>query len=275
MKRLSHHSAKPSHYNQEAKYYDHFNEKNSILINKTIEKILKKYNVKTVFDMACGTGSQVFWLTKHKYQVVGADINSKMLTIAKNKAKKEKLNIKFIQGDMRNLKVGQFDSVITISNAIGHLTKDDFESAMQTIHGNLNNSGLFIFDIFNLSYLLKADNITKLTIDWQTKHENTTAREIQYSTISKEGILASYDIYHEQKGSGKTKISNAVQTLQVYSVKQLKMMLQRNGFKVLQQCNCDGSRFSKFKSERILIIARSIKKRVPIIIKHKLAKNVN
>ncbi len=132
-----------------------------------------------------------------------------MLNIAKNKAKKEKLNIKFIQGDMRTTKVGKFDAVITIFNAVGHLTKHDFESAMQNIHANLNDGGRYIFDIFNLSYLLKDDNITKLTIDWQTKSENTTAREIQYSTISYDGVLASYDIYHEQRGSNKPKIANA------------------------------------------------------------------
>lgn len=132
-----------------------------------------------------------------------------MLNIAKNKAKKEKLNIKFIQGDMRTTKVGKFDAVITIFNAVGHLTKHDFESAMQNIHANLNDGGRYIFDIFNLSYLLKDDNITKLTIDWQTKSENTTAREIQYSTISYDGVLSSYDIYHEQRGSNKPKIANA------------------------------------------------------------------
>ncbi|MES2142594.1 MAG: class I SAM-dependent methyltransferase [Pseudomonadota bacterium] len=256
MKNLPHHSAKPSHYNKEVKYYDNFNEKNSILINQTIEKILKKYKVKTVFDLTCGTGSQVFWLDKRGYEIVGADFNLKMLKIAKSKAKKGKLNIKFIPGDMRTTKAGKFDAVITIANAVGHLTKHDFKRTMQNIRKNLNDSGLYIFDIFNLSYLLKDNNITKLTIDWQKKSENTTAREIQYSTISCDGILASYDIYHEQIGSNKTKISKAFQTLQVYSAKQLKEMLQKNGFKVLQQCNIDGSRFSEGKSDRILTIAR-------------------
>ena len=37
-----HSSAKPSHYNKEAEHYDEFNEKNSELINHTIENIFKK-----------------------------------------------------------------------------------------------------------------------------------------------------------------------------------------------------------------------------------------
>ncbi|MDA8561530.1 hypothetical protein N9L02_00270 [Gammaproteobacteria bacterium] len=78
---------------------------------------------------------------------------------------------------------------------------------------NLNDNGLYIFDIFNINYLLYKDNITKLTIDWLKKSGNTTAREIQYSTIDNNGTLASYEIYHQQKGDNKPKITIDFQTL--------------------------------------------------------------
>jgi len=255
MKSIPHISAKPSHYNKEAQHYDAFNEKNLILINRLMETILKKYHVKTVLDLTCGTGSQVFWLTKRGYDVVGLDINAAMLNIAKDKAKKQKLDIKFIKGDMRITKAGKFDAVITIFNSIGHLTKGDFEKAIKNIHENLNDRGIYLFDIFNISYLLKDDNITKLTIDGQKKSGNITAREIQYSTISNDGVLASYDIYHEQIGSNQPKITKAFQTLQIYSAKQLKHILEKNGFKVLRQCGIDGSRFYEYKTDRIVTIA--------------------
>lgn len=256
MKPAKHFSAKPSHYNKEAPHYDAFNENKSAVINKLIESVFKKYHIKTVLDLSCGTGSQVFWLAERGFDVKGYDINAKMLQIAKDKAKKEKLDLKFIKGDMRTTQAGQFDAVITIFNAVGHLTQKDFEIAIRNIHKNLKNKGLYIFDIFNLSYLLKDDNITKLTVDWQTKSDDTTAREIQYSTINEEGILASYDIYHEQKKDRDPKITNAYQTLQIYSAKQLKSMLEKNGFKVLRQCDIDGSRFYEQKSNRIVTIAK-------------------
>lgn len=256
MKTPSHTSANPSHYNKEALHYDTLNEKKSALINKTIEKILEKYKVKTVLDLTCGTGSQVFWLAKHGYKVVGSDMNAKMLKIAKDKAQKEKLDVKLIKGDVRTTQIGEFDVVITIFNAIGHLTKRDFEKSMRNIRANLNRHGLYIFDIFNLSYLLAGDNITQLTIDWQEKYRNTTVREIQYSTIDQDGILASYDIYHQKIGLNRPTISKAFQTLQVYSAKQLKEMLQKNGFKILRQCDVDGSRIYETKTERILTIAQ-------------------
>ena len=258
MQTSSHSSAKSSHYNEEAEHYDEFNEKNSETTNHLIEKILKKYRVKTVLDLTCGTGSQVFWLAKRGYEVVGSDINSKMLKIARNKAKKEKIDVKFLKGDMRTFHVGQFDAVITIFNAVGHLTKLDFEKAMRNIHKNLKNGGLYIFDINNLSYLIKDNQITALTIDWQKIAGDIKIRTVQYSTIGKDGILASYTISYAQKGSKKQKISRSKQTLQVYTSKQLREMLSRNGFKVLSQCGMDGSKLSESKSDRIVTIAKKL-----------------
>jgi 2-polyprenyl-3-methyl-5-hydroxy-6-metoxy-1,4-benzoquinol methylase len=255
---VTHSSAKPSHYDEESLHYDAFNEENSKVINRLIEKICAEYKVSSILDLTCGTGSQVFWLARHGYKVVGSDINQKMLKLAKARALKEKLDIQFVEGDMRTSVLGKFDAVVTIFNAIGHLTKQDFELAMQNIHSNLNYRGLYIFDIFNLSYLLEGNNITKLTIDEQRVTGDMVAREIQYSTIDAEGILASYDIYHRQQGSSEPEISTAFQTLQVYSAGQLKNMLQRNGFEVLDQCDVDGATFIESASERIFTVARKI-----------------
>lgn len=258
MKHTPHKSAKSSHYDEQAKDYDAFNEKNSQETNRTIDKILKKHRVKSVLDLTCGTGSQVFWLHHRGYQVFGSDISANMLKVARSKAKKAKLAIPFHKGDMRTSKFGKFDAVLSIFNAVGHLTKSDFEKAMRNIHANLNQGGLYIFDINNLNYLLNANNITTLTIDWQTITNNTKSRVIQYSTIDHQGILASYTTSVTQKGNSKPKVTQDAQTLQVYSVKQLKEMLQRNGFKVVGQCGIDGKKFIDGKTERIVMIAKKI-----------------
>lgn len=256
MKSPAHISAKPSHYNKEADHYDLMNEKNSKKINQFIEKTLKKHSAENILDLSCGTGSQVFWLIKKGFNIVGVDINLKMLKIARKKAKNEGLKITFLKGDMRTTKVDNFDAVITIFNSIGHLTAEDFEHALQNIYANLKPGGLYIFDIFNLSYLLKEDNITKLSIDWLKRTGDLMTREIQYSTINHNGILASYDIYHEQRGNEPPKISKAFQTLQVYTRQQLSSLLEKNGFNVIQQCDIDGRAFQDELTERILTVAK-------------------
>lgn len=254
-KTSAHMSASSSHYDKEAASYDAFNEERSQVINKFIESVCKGHGVKTVLDVTCGTGSQVFWLAKRGYEVTGYDISEKMISIARQKAEKEELDVVFGVADMCTVQAGQFDAVLSIFNAVGHLTKDDFETAMKNIHTNLNPGGLYLFDIFNLDYLRADDNITKLTIDWLKREDDVVMREIQYSTISTDGVLASHDIYHRQEGDGEPEISTAFQTLQVYSAQQLREMLERNGFDVVKVYNVDGSSFDEIKSERMMLVA--------------------
>lgn len=256
MKNLTHTSALPSHYDNAAATYDRFNEENSRIINQAIAQILKKHNVLSVLDMTCGTGSQIIFLAGLGFKTSGSDINANMLQVAEDNIKKENLDIHLMQGDMRTLKVGKFDAVITIFNAIGHLTKSDFEKAIKNVSENLKEGGIYIFDIFNLDYLLESNNITKLTIDWQKVTDNTKIRDIQYSTINKEGVLASYTIHSEQHGTEKPKMSQSEQTLQVYTAQQLKDLLADNNFEVLDQTDVDGSPLNEKQTERILTVAQ-------------------
>ncbi len=260
MKTLKHTTAKASYYNTRAECYDEFNENNSRAINALLEKILKEHQVATVLDLTCGTGSQVFWLKDKGFEVVGSDISRRMLKIAKQKAKLKQLKIKFLQGDCRTVHAGRFDAAITIFNAIGHLTREDFKLTIQNINRNLNPSGLYIFDIFNLDYLKAGNNITKLTGDWMAVSDGQKFREIQFSTISDDGILASYSTYVYQDGNeSPTKVSKGYEnTLQVYGSAELQGLLKENGFVVLAQTDINGQAFLKENSERILTIAKKV-----------------
>jgi ubiquinone/menaquinone biosynthesis C-methylase UbiE len=255
-----HNTTRASYYDTKAQYYDKLNENDSEVINCTIEKALKKYGVLTVLDLTCGTGSQVFWLLEAGFEVVGSDISTSMLQIAKQKAKDRKLEVNFLQGDMRDFKVGEFDAVITISNSIGHLTRQDFRRAVQNVNRNLKAGGIYIFDIFNLTYLKYKDNITKFTLDELAISENRSSiREVQFSYITHEGVLASYNIYFEQEGENEpVKISRHDDTLQCYNTDELKTILEESDFKILEQIGIDGSQFSENETERILTIAKKV-----------------
>ncbi len=257
MKTIKHTTAKASYYNTRAECYDEFNEDNFRAINALLEKILKEHHVATILDLTCGTGSQVFWLVEAGFEVVASDISRSMLKIAKQKAKLKQLKIKFLQGDCRTVHAGQFDAAITIFNAIGHLTREDFTLTIQNINRNLKPGGLYIFDIFNLDYLKAGNNITKLTGDWMAATDGQKFREIQFSTISDDGILASYSTYVYQDVH--SRVSKGYEnTLQVYGSDELQEILKENGFVVLAQTDINGEAFSKEASERILTVVKKV-----------------
>ncbi len=247
----------PLEYRQKPEYFDAHNvSKETEAKNAVIEKLLKKHDVKTVLDMTCGTGSQVFFLAKRGYKVTGADFSPALLEIAQEKAKSANTDVEFIDGDMRELKVGQFDAVITIFNAIGHLTKADFEKAMQNIHTNLKDGGVYVFDIFNLQ-AITDDIIADFAMDIQKTVNNTKIHNVQHSTINrKNGLLTSYDNYTIFKdGCKPEKFSNEF-SLQIYTAKELQEMLARNGFEAIAQYGMNGSEFIENVTLNILTVAK-------------------
>lgn len=246
----------PLEYTKLSEFYDALSQGNDNSKNLTLEKILQKHKVKTVLDLTCGTGAQLLWLAKRGFKVTGSDFSPALLKIAKTKAQQEKLNVKLIKGDMRTVKVGHFDAVITIFNAIGHLTKADFEKALKNIHRNLKKGGLYLFDILNLNGMTDTA-VNNLTMDLRKTVNTTKIQNIQYSELNrKTGRLTSYDQFTIQEGSKKPKILKGQFTLQIYTAKQLKDMLSRNGFKTLGQYGLDGLKFSEKQATNILTVAQ-------------------
>lgn len=224
----------PLEYQKLPEYFDAGNSNDDAAAkNAVIEKLLNTYKVSTVLDLTCGTGSQVFYLKESGYKVIGADFSPDLLKIARERASREKKDLTFIDGDMRTLKVGTFDAVITIFNAIGHVTKADFEKTLGNIHSNLADGGLYIFDIFNLAAMTDAV-VADLAYVSHKKVGDTQVLFAQCSTIDKvEGILTSYDDFLIQKKVQAPERFNNGFSLQIYTPDELRTLLEKKGFETL------------------------------------------
>ncbi len=259
MNKKEHKLGLPLEYQQMPEYFDAHNvNEQTKAKNALIEKLLQEQRVQTVLDMTCGTGSQVFYLAERGYEVVGSDFSPALLDIARSKAKEINLNITFIDGDMRNVKAGKFDAVITIFNAIGHLTKADFEKALKNIRANLKDNGVYIFDIFNLQVITDGI-IDDFAMDIENTVNGVNIRNIQHSQIDREhGLLTSHDHYTISKKNTAPEIHTNSFSLQIYTAKELQTMLELNGFKVIGQYDMNGNNFVAEKSLNILTVARMI-----------------
>lgn len=247
----------PLEYQQMPEYFDAHNiSEQTEAKNALIEKLLHEQKVKTVLDMTCGTGSQVFYLAKRGYEVVGSDFSPALLDIARNEAKEINQTITFIDGDMRDVKIGKFDAVITIFNAIGHLTKADFEKALQNIHANLKDNGIYIFDILNLQAITDGV-INDFAMDIETTVNGAKIRNTQHSEIDRnQGLLISHDHYTISKEKGEPEVYKNSFSLQIYTAQALQTMLEHGGFKIIGQYDMDGNDFVAEKSLNILTVAK-------------------
>ena len=225
--------------------------------NSVIERLLKAHKVKTVLDMTCGTGSQVFYLIKHGYEVTGSDFSPELLQQARAKAKKAGLNLTFIDGDIRNVKVGKFDAVITIFSAVSHLTKSGFAKAIRNIGKNLKDGGIYIFDVSNL----EAMTDTVVADPWYVHKRNTDSQmcNVQFSIIDRaNGLITNYDHCIIQKGKEKPTLLKSKFTSQVYTAKELDEILYANGFETISRYGLDGESFVKDNTPNILTVARKL-----------------
>lgn len=250
----------PIEYQQLPEYFDSHNiNEQTEAKNALVERLLKEQKVKTVLDMTCGTGSQVFYLNERDYEVIGNDFSPALLDIARGKAKDKNRTITFIDGDMRSVKVGKFDAVITIFSAIGHLSKADFEITLKNIRDNLNDEGIYIFDIFNLQ-AITDEIIDDFVMDIESVVNGVNIHNVQHSEIDREkGLLTSYDQVTIFKDGCEPEVHNNSFSLQIYTAKELQAILSGNGFEIVSQYDMDGNNFIADKSLNILTVARKKK----------------
>lgn len=245
---------KDYNYSRLAKYYDILELDGEIeKLNGVLDKLLKKFNVKKVLDISCGTGAQSIYLAKKGYVVAASDISNEMLEIAKEKARG--LGIKFSKGDMKKIKAGKFDAVISIFNAIGHLSKNDFEDAVQNVGRNLNGKGIFIFDIFNLDFMklkFRTDEFIDKAID------NGKEKFVRFNKNTFDKNRGIMHVNQRTFVQGNNELQNIKESwdLQIYSSGELKKILERNGFEIIEFLSMDGAEFNKEDSPFILTIAR-------------------
>lgn len=91
----------------------------------TIEKSLMKdvanpTKGEKALDLGCGTGIYSYWLLEQELTVIGIDISSEMLKVARSKGNSEK--IEFVQGDIQKLPFPDETFDLVISNIVLEFT---------------------------------------------------------------------------------------------------------------------------------------------------------
>ncbi|GCF95332.1 methyltransferase [Enterococcus florum] len=112
---------------------------------RTLEKLLPDFNGKRVLDLGCGYGWHCIYAAEHGAKsVVGVDISSRMLEVAREKTPFE--SVTYVQGsiDALDFPADQFDIVLS-SLAFHYLPS--FEKIAQQVHAYLSEGGRFVFSV--------------------------------------------------------------------------------------------------------------------------------
>jgi SAM-dependent methyltransferase len=109
--------------------------------------------IKEVLDIACGNGRHVFGLASRGYTCTGLDYTPERVKLAKDRAKREGISVKLLQGDATRLNYeNEFDAVLALYILFLLPSDDDVLKCLGGIHRALRKGGIMICNIGNPFY---------------------------------------------------------------------------------------------------------------------------
>lgn len=143
-----------------------------------------------ILELCCGSGRLTIPLAKEGLNIRGIDNATSMLDQARLKARHEKVEIDFIEADIRTFNVPHtYDLIFIPFNSIHHLYQNqDLFDTLARVKKHLKEDGLFIFDCYNpnIHYIIEAEkgrhkiaeystaDGRKVMIEQTMKYENKT-----------------------------------------------------------------------------------------------------
>jgi SAM-dependent methyltransferase len=126
---------------------------------KWIQQQLSEGNLRGIrlLELCCGTGRVTLPLAESGYAIWAVDQSEEMLAVAQQKSVDMITKIRWILGDMLDLKLKEsFDAVLCINDGINYLrAPSELVRFFQICHQHLKPEGLLIFDWSSL-YKLKT-----------------------------------------------------------------------------------------------------------------------
>ncbi len=171
---------------------------------------------KSVVDLGCGVPEYLNYLKPTKY--LGIDISAQMITLARNKYKQNMFKVGNILTEKYNA-----DVVISLFDVINYLpTISEVQQLFANVFQNLNNNGLFIFDIHHECAM---DNYR----DYFYFEENENEQFIWESQVVNNKLIHYFQVVDDQY---KVHIEKHIQTF--YDKETIIKLLKVIGFDIIE-----------------------------------------
>lgn len=202
---------------------------------QALHNIFQERKVKCALDACCGAGSHLILLADLGYECIGIDKNADLLELAREKTKKQNLQIEFIENDIRDIRIKKkYDGVICMYT-LGLLDIESIKRALRGIHNLLVGDGLFVFNVIGAESgeelaLLTASSAS-MFLDLFVKKENLKiVRLNNLQTTDFEQIWTSVYLFEE---FGRLTMEIHHEKLKFFKLDDIKEILEECGFKFI------------------------------------------
>lgn len=133
-------------YSVLAKYYDIL--MSDFNYGEIASFVLREIKGNNGLELGCGSGELTIALAKRGLKMTAVDKSLEMLNAASGKALKNALDIRFLSGDISELRLEKrFDFILAICDVMNYLKLKDAVKVIDNAYEMLNDGGVFIFDI--------------------------------------------------------------------------------------------------------------------------------
>lgn len=214
-----------------------------------------------IFDCACGTGEMTIRLHQVGYRVTGADVSSRMLEIAAQKARRAGAKIVFVQQQLQNLSVHKpVDAITCACDGVNYLQScEDVISFFCGANRALKDDGLLLFDVssaYKLEHILGGqtfgEDARDCTYLWQNCFDQKSRlleMRLAFFTPDGTGAYRRFDERHVQRA---------------HTQQELTQWLERAGFTVEGVYGAFTKDAPDKTSERIQFVAKKAAKSGPM-----------
>lgn len=213
----------------------------------SIKSLCKIQQEDAILDLCCGVGRHSLELARRGHKVVGVDRTKLYLERAVLNAKKEKLDIEFIQDDMRTFyRKNSFDVVLSMFTSFSYF--EDHEEQMlvlRNIYSSLRAGGRFVFESAGkeiLARIFLRQNWSEwphgFMMEEREAIENWSKMHNKWIFIERNGTVHRWDVTHW-----------------IYSGSEIKEMLEKVGFSDIKVYgDLDGRPYDN-EATRLLVVA--------------------
>ena len=192
-----------------------------------LEKLFQKSHipVKTVLDLACGTGTMTWILTGRGYELIGVDASEEMLAAAMGKSGSvEGVAPIFLHQSMPKLDLyGTVDAAICCLDSLNYLTNPkDVQRTFARLHLFVAPGGVLIFDINTVEKLM--------ALDGQVFLDETEDTYCVWRPEFRRGICTYYMDLFQQQPDGSWEREFEMHRERAYTVEELTAWLTEAGF---------------------------------------------
>jgi len=238
--------AKPKLYTNLAKLYDELYPEFFDYESQAdlVDACFRKFGVRTILEVGCGTGRLAHLLAQRGYSVNGLDTHKQMLEIARRRTNL----VEFFCGDIRDPGTRRnYQAIVCMGKTFAHfITNEDVESTLKSCNRILIPPGLLLFDSYSAQ-----DEIRNFEIQKSMKYTATLSRTKKVTLVSesewylKHGLTQIWKARYIVKDGRNVRTYNDRQILRSFFRDELETFLKWHGFVVLD-----------FFSSKFAILAR-------------------